>query len=144
MKCRFCDAEESCFVELLAWDVERQRARELLLQGVCMMHANDMPPHPRDPTVFQMHPAYEDRIERLGMLHAAQFVRADFEAYELRFGQQYFPLDSLEGSMVKAARGGHVDKAVAHIVEPDAIPIERVPDEAALAEVMRDAAKAAS
>jgi len=141
MKCRFCDADESCFVELLAWDPQYRRARELLLQGVCMMHANAVVPHPRDPSVFTLHPGFSDRTGKLSILHATQFSADVFETYELRFGQRYFPLNSPEGAMVRAARGGHVDKGIAEIHAPEAIPVERVPDEATLAEVIRDAMK---
>jgi hypothetical protein len=135
MKCRFCEAEESCFVELVAWDAQRQRARELLLQGLCAMHAGDMPEHGRDPSVFELHPAFQNRLGRLAILHAQQFETT--ETVELRFGQRYFRLDSPEGAMVRAARDKAIDRSVA-VVHDGAAPIEieRVPDLAALNEVI--------
>jgi len=138
MNCLFCNAAESCLVELLAWDAKTQRARDLLLQGVCVMHATETAAHPNDPTVRVLHPYFEARRDRLAALHRGQFPEDELP---LRFGQRYFPLDSLEGAMVRAARDKRIDRSAATVHAAPAIEVERVPDLAALAEVIRDASK---
>jgi hypothetical protein len=113
-----------------------------------MMHANETPEHPRDPSLRILHPRLESRTENLATRHFLQFPGNVLEGTAdpvLRFGQRYFRLDSPEGAMVRAARGHHVNKEVAHVGGPvEAIEVERVPakdgkaDLAALAEVERD------
>ena len=144
MKCLFCDAEESCFVEVFAWDFTRQRARELMLQGVCTMHASDTEPHPLDPSVMTLHPKLTDRREKLARLHWSQFGNAcdiPLDKSFLRYGMQYWPLDSEQGRTVRAARGHHVDTGVARVGGPvEDIVVERVPTMAAMLEILRDQA----
>ena len=123
MKCIFCDREESGYVELVAWNYKGERARELLLRGVCMEHYAAGLPHPHAVDLFPLGFALRDRIPRLKALHRSQFKLGypGFTGEALDYGMRFFPYDSLEGGMVRAARGGHVDttKAAVHVPKVD-------------------------
>lgn len=157
--CLFCKSPEVAFVEILVWDGRMQQARELLLQGVCGAHAAGVKAHPSQggaaanpkASIFTLYPELAGRIPRMRAMHRTQFTARDEHgtlptlsaapALELSVGMRLYKYDSPEGGMVRAARDKAVNTAVAGVHDGLDIEIERVPDEAALLEVVRDQAK---